>query len=200
MLKSFPMTIIMTHFYRAAYQATMAGKLRYMAAIAATTTVLGGIALQMKDVAAGRDTREMDEKFFAAAFAQGGGLGIFGDFMFSDQNRFGGGLTQTLTGPVGEALDTTAKFTLGNLQQAVRGEETNVLGEGVQIAKRYTPNVWQTVLFTNAIYDQLTLLADPKAQQKFNRIVRRRRKDYDQDYWWRPGDLMPERPPEIGGE
>ena len=198
MLKSFPATIIMTHFYRAAYQSTMAGKLKYLAAITAATTVLGGVSLQMKDIGSGRDPRPMDAKFLAAAVAQGGGLGIFGDFVFSDQNRFGGGITETLTGPVGEQLDTAAKFTIGNIQEAIAGEETHILGEAVQIVDRYTPDVWQTYLFTNALFDQLELLADPKAQKRFNRVTRKRQNDFNQDYWWRPGEITPDRVPDFG--
>ena len=187
----------MTHFYRAAYQSTTAGKLKYVAAMTATTTVLGGLAIQMKDVAAGRDPREVDEKFVLAALQQGGGLGIFGDFVFSDVNRFGGGLTQTLTGPTGELLDTTVKFTLGNVREALSGEETNILGESAKILNRYTPDIWQTSLFTNALFDQLEILADPKAQKKFNRMTRKRRTEFNQDYWWKRGELTPDRAPEL---
>ena len=49
MLKSFPITIATSHFYRAAYQATTGDKIAYAAFLAATTTVLGGVALQAKD-------------------------------------------------------------------------------------------------------------------------------------------------------
>ena len=192
MFKSFPATIIMTHFYRIANQATFADKLRYMAAITATTTVLGGLALQAKDLVAGREPREMDEQFVLASIQQGGGLGIFGDFVFSDVNRFGGGLTETLTGPTGELVDSTVKFSLGNVREALSGEETNILGESVQLLNRYTPDIWQTQLFTNALFDQLELVANPDAQKRFNRIIKKRRKEYDQEYWWRPGELTPE--------
>jgi hypothetical protein len=197
MLKSFPATIIMTHFYRAAYQATTADKLKYIAAITATTTILGGVALQMKDVSAGRDPREIDAQFFAAAMQQGGGFGILGDFMFSNTNRFGAGLTETLTGPTGELFDSVVKFTHGNILEAVKGEETNILGEAVQLLDRYTPDVWQTYLFSNAVFDQLEMMADPDAAKKFNRQIRKRRTEYDQDYWWKPGELTPDRAPDI---
>lgn len=197
MFKSFPATIIMTHFYRAAMQSTTAGKMKYVGAMTAMTTVLGGIAIQMKDMAAGRDPREVDGKFMLAAMQQGGGLGIFGDFMFSDVNRFGGGLTQTLTGPTGELLDTAVKFTLGNVREALSGEETNVLGESVKILDRYTPDIWQTYLFSNALFDQLEMLVDPDAQKKYNRQTRKRKKDFGQDYWWAPGDILPERAPDF---
>lgn len=192
MLKSFPATIIMTHFYRIANQATLTDKLRYAAALAATTTVLGGVALQMKDIAAGREPRPMDEKFLAASVVQGGGLGLFGDLLFSDVNRFGGGIVQTFTGPTGELIDKTAQLSIGNALQAIKGEETNVLGEAVNYVNRYTPDIWQTHLFTNALFDQLEILSDPDAQKRFNKIARKRRKEYNQDYWWKPGELTPE--------
>ena len=92
MLKSFPITIALTHLHRAAFQATAGQKLQYLGLMMTTTTVLGALALQAKDIAAGREPRPMDNKeFFAAAVAQGGGIGIFGDYLFSDVNRFGGG-------------------------------------------------------------------------------------------------------------
>ena len=203
MLKSFPITIATSHFYRAAYQATTADKLAYLGALVASTTVLGGVALQAKDISAGREPRptgisadgidpELFAKYFAASFQQGGGLGIFGDFLFSDVNRFGGGIVETAFGPTGELVDETFKFTLGNLREAVQGEETNVLGEAAQILKRYNPDVWQTQVFTDALFDQIEMMGNPDAQRRFNRIVKKRQADYDQGYWWRPGEALPE--------
>jgi len=123
---------------------------------------------------------------------RGGGLGIFGDFLFSDVNRFGGGITQTVIGPTGQLIDSGFKFTLGNIQEAVKGEETNVLGESAQLLKRYTPDVWQTRLFTDAFFDQIEIMGNPDAQRRFNRTVRKRQKEYNQGYWWKPSDPLPE--------
>ncbi len=193
MLKSFPLTIATTHLYRAAFQAANGEKAQYTGLLLATTTVLGGIALTAKDIAAGREPRPMDNpKFFAAALVQGGGLGIFGDYAFSDVNRFGGGIVSTAFGPTGQLTDDVVKLTLGNLQEAIRSEETNVLGESARFAERYTPDIWQTHLLKNALFDQIEMLADEDAQRKYNRIVRKRQKDYEQGYWWKPGEPLPE--------
>ena len=204
MLKSFPITIMTTHFYRAAMQSTMGEKAAYIGLLAASTTILGGVALQAKDIAAGRETRPTGvdgkgnfdaldaSKFFGASFMQGGGLGLLGDFAFSDKNRFGGGIEQTLAGPTGELFNKATSLTLGNIQQAFKGEETNVLSEGVQFIDRYTPDIWQTHLLKNAMFDQFELMADPKAQKKFNRIMKKRQKEFDQGYWWKKGKLTPE--------
>ena len=200
-LKSFPITIATTHFYRAAYQATMGEKLGYAAALFSSMTALGAIALQAKDLAAGREPRptgledgdfELARNFLGAAMLQGGGAGIFGDFLFSDVNRFGGGPIETAFGPTGELASKTLKLTVGNVQEAIKGEETNILGESAQFLQRYTPDIWQTRLFTDAVFDQLTLMADPRAQKKFNRMMRSRQKEYSQGYWWRKGEILPE--------
>lgn len=198
MLKSFPATIIMTHFYRAAYQSSTAGRLKYLGAMMATTTVLGGMSLQLKDIAAGRDPRPMDNtKFLAAAVQQGGGFGLMGDFVFSDQNRFGGGVMDTFRGPMFELADKSFDLTAGNILQAIRGEETNILGESVKFLNRYTPDVWQTTLLANAMFDQLEILADPDAEKKFHRLMRKRGKEYDQGFWWRQGEIAPRRAPDF---
>lgn len=64
------------------------------------TTVLGYVAQSAKEVTKGRLPRDpTDPKTWVAAFIQGGGLGIYGDFIFGDFNRFGGGLLETFAGP-----------------------------------------------------------------------------------------------------
>lgn len=186
-LKTFPITLMYTHLQRAAYQTTGSEKVQYLAALFAYTTILGGIALQAKDLASGREPRPINKEFIIAAVQQGGGLGIFGDFLFSDTNRFGGGITETLIGPYGGLVDQTTKLTLGNVQQAFRGEDTSVLGESAQYLKRWAPDVWQTRLFTDAVFDQFEMMVNPDAQRRFNRIVRSRQKEYGQGYWWKPG-------------
>ncbi len=210
MLKTFPIGVMMTHMARAGYQATTADKVKYLAAIAAATTTLGGLSLQMKDLASGRDPREMfdneglpifDDKFLSAAFMQGGGLGIFGDLVFSDHTRFGQTFTETVLGPKFGMVNDTAKLiqvSAGGIHDAVASGQTNVLGDLVQYVDRYTPDVWQTHLFMNAFFDQMELLADPKAAKRFNRQTRKRRNDFDQEYWWKPGEIAPDRAPDLG--
>ena len=192
-LKSFPITMVTTHLYRAAFQATGGEKIQYIGLLAASSSIFGGLALLAKDIAAGREPRPTDSvKFVVAAFAQGGGIGIFGDYAFSDANRYGQSFVGTLFGPTGELIDKSWRLSVGNIQEKIRSEETNTLGESIDFVKRYTPDIWQTRLFTDAFYDQVKLLADDNAQRKYNRIVRKRKKDYEQGYWWKPGEPLPE--------
>lgn len=190
-LKTFPLTIMNTHMMRIVSQATGMERVQYIAALTVYTTLLGILAVQAKDLAAGRTPRPMDAKLFAAGFVQGGGLGLFGDLLFSDTNRFGGGIVDTMAGPYAGLVDQGTRLTLGNIQQAVKGEETNVLGESAEFLDRWAPDVWQTRLFSSAIADQVQLLVDPKAQSKFNRQIRKREKEYKQTHWWEPGEALP---------
>jgi hypothetical protein len=204
MLKSFPFTIAATHFYRFAYMASNGERLQYGGALLATSLVLGGVSLQLKDIVAGREPRPIgdedtliDPKFLAAALAQGGGLGLFGDFLFADANRYGGGIASTAFGPTGQLLNDTQRLTLGNIQQLLAGEETNFLGEGVRFTERYTPSLWQIDLLKNAMFDQLEIMADPAAEKRFRRIIRARERDYGQKYWFEPGDMLPKSAPDL---
>ena len=199
-LKSFPVTVIQTHGYRMAYMEG-AERLQYAGMLLGITTAMGGISLQLKDIAAGRTPRdtgmedgdaEKMRKFFGAAMAQGGGLGILGDYLFSDQNRFGGGPVSSAFGPKGEMVTKAAQLTVGNVQQLLAGEDTNFVEETIQTAKRYTPDIWQTRLLTDSMFDQLTIMADPKFENKLNKQMRKRDKEYNQSHWIKKGEFLPE--------
>ena len=201
MFKSFPITVITTHLYRGATQLGLKGKGAYLAQIMIGTTVLGAIAMQAKEMARGKDPRDMtDPKFWAAAFVQGGGAGIYGDFLFSDVNRFGKSLTMTMAGPMADLADDIAHITIGNVQELVQGKDANIGGDLVNFLKSYTPgsSIWYTRLaFERLVADQLQLMADPKASRRFRRMIRKRRRDLKQSYWWQPGDAAPDRAPDI---
>lgn len=65
-----------------------------------STMLLGMLSVQAKQLVKGREPRPIDGKMVLAALVQGGGLGIYGDFLFGERNRFGGGLAETFGGPM----------------------------------------------------------------------------------------------------
>lgn len=70
------------------------------------TTLFGYGAMSLKDIIKGREPRPADDpKTWVAAMLQGGALGLYGDFLFGEANRFGGGLTQSLSGPTLGLID-----------------------------------------------------------------------------------------------
>lgn len=198
-LKTFPITLLTTHLQRGLYQSTLGDKATYMGYMLAATTLMGALAMQAKDLASGREIRPMgdpgSEQFFdfwSAAMMQGGGLGIVGDYLFSDVNRFGGSPVATAFGPTGQIVEDALQLTVGNLQQAFNGKDTNWSSEAIQFIESNTPSIWQIQPIKNAMFDQMQILVDPKAQKKMALARRRRKKEYRQDYWWAPGEATPE--------
>jgi hypothetical protein len=80
----------------------------------ASMTLAGYATMAIKDALKGywppRDPG--DPRTWIAAAQQGGAWGIYGDYLFSNTNRFGGGLIETLAGPtfgtVGDLWNTFA--------------------------------------------------------------------------------------------
>lgn len=222
-IKSFPLTVASLHFNRGAFQATTGQKVGYITQLMVYTTVLGGIALQAKDLAAGRDPRAVfDEEgvpkkeFLLASMAQGGGASLIGDFLYSDQTRYGHSFFKTAAGPIATTLDDTIQYTIGNAQEIIsEGIEAGSLKEGfqksrmgpetVKLLEQYTPSIWQVNLLKNSLFDQMEMAADPDAQKKYRRLIQKRAKEYNQQYWWRPGTPIMDvlsgeadiRPPEL---
>jgi hypothetical protein len=201
MYKNFGVTVFNTHILRGLNQPTLRGKGSYYADLMISTTLMGALALQMKEMAKGRDPRPMEgPEFWGAAMMQGGGLGIFGDFLFSNVNRFGGGLGETIAGPVAGLLNDGLKLTIGNVAQAVQGKDTNVASEAISFAARYTPgsSLWYSRLALERVFvDQAKKWVDPDAASKMRRLETRYRNQYGQNYWWRPGKTTPERSPNL---
>jgi len=167
----------------------------YAGSLLIGTTIFGGAALQLKQIAAGREAREMgDAAFWGAAMLQGGGLGIYGDFLFSNLNRFGGGFATTLAGPTAGRANDFWNLTAGNVAQLLSGEKTHFGRELVKFIGGNVPgsNIWYLRLAWERIFiDQLQYLVDPEANKAFKRKQQTLKREYGQEYFWKPGELTP---------
>ncbi len=114
----------------------------------AAMTVLGYAAMAAKDVSKGRTPRDpRDARTWAAAFVQGGGAGIYGDFLFGEYNRFGGGLAATFGGPtIGTVEDLARVFA-----RFRSGEDAT--SELFHVTKNNTP--FLNLFYTRAALDYL---------------------------------------------
>ena len=107
------------------------------------TTALGYMVMQAKEVMKGREPRPPSFETFMAAALQGGGLGIYGDFLFGQANRFGGGTLETLAGPgigaAAEAIDLLqrARFSLATGDDDVRGDMVRFLKSNTPFANLF---------------------------------------------------------------
>jgi hypothetical protein len=201
LFKGFPMAMISRHWGRMADTWNSGGRVSavgYGASLITSLTVFGALALQLKDLRDGKDPRDMDSfKFWLAAFSQGGGGGIFGDFLFSNQNRFGNSFIATLMGPVAGDLEDMYNLTVGNAHQAASGEDTHIGAEGFQFAKSHLPfiNLW----YAKAVIDHAVLqdIQEYLSPGYLDRIRERAYTDWEQEYWWQPGETLPERAPRL---
>lgn len=207
--KSFGVSVIMLHGGRIFAELTRGSKARgaaYAGALLIVTTALGAVSMQLKEIANGRDPRRIDltkegRKFWGAALLQGGGLGIYGDFLFADVNRFGGSLAGTVGGPMIDRLDNIRRLTIGNLVEFGQGKEKTNLGrELVNFIKQNTPgsSLWFARLaWERILMDQMQYLLDSDAHTAFHKRMRQRKKDFGNEFYWRPGETSPARGPDL---
>jgi hypothetical protein len=201
MYKNFGLTLMHLHLRRMAEQQGAFNKAGYGARLVIGATLMGALAVQLKDIAKGRDPRKMDNlAFWGAALLQGGGLGIFGDFLQAETNRSGGGLAETVAGPVGGVIWDAGLLTIGNATEAANGKDMHAGREAVKFLQRYSPgaSLWYARLTAERlIFDQLRLLLDPDARVQMRAQQRRAQREYGQDFFWQPGDVAPDRAPDL---
>lgn len=189
LFKSFGISLVLQHGARA-MELAGAQRLRYVAGLTIGTTAMGALALWLKDVAAGRDPRAADNAgFWGQAVAQGGGFGIFGDFVKSAESRAGGGLAGTLAGPLVSDAEGLANIYRNN----------NHAGAAFKFARSQVPGstLWYLrTAFDRAVADQIQEEIDPQYRQSWRR-VHKWADEQGTDYWWGPGDATPERAPEL---
>lgn len=207
--KGFPISVIMQHLYAGLAQATTFGKARYLGQLTVMTTIMGALALQLKEISKGRDPIPPNTaEFWGRAFAQGGGAGIYGDFLMASMrgsNRFGQGPLLSMLGPTAGTLNDVAVATFGQLPAIATGDLEGVrenLGDAaILAADRYVPglsSLWYTrVAYERLVVDTLRDLVDQDAAAKNRRKIRRAKREQKQEYWWRPGEALPDRSPEI---
>ncbi len=203
MYKSFAMSMVFNQLGRVLFHQVNGSRISNIAMFATITTAAGALSIQLKELAKGRDPRAMDTpEFAAAALLQGGGLGIFGDFANSTQNRFGGGLSATLAGPAVGFANQTGGL-IGRGVAAITGgkKEHDQFGRA---ATKYLnqfsgpTNLWYiNQVLDRAVWDNLQELVDGEAQAAFRRAENRRVNDFGNPSYWPPGAPVPERLPDI---
>lgn len=203
LFKNFPLTMLHMHLFNTVQsRAGRMNKAKMAANVVIGSAVFGGLAFQIKEIQQGRDPMDMTQPaFWVAALAQGGGLGLFGDFVFADQNRFGKGWWTSLSGPVMDLFDDLTKLTVGNVQEAMKGKKTNIGKESANFAGKYLPGgkFWYWGLaFQRNVLDQLDLATDPKAYKRQRQQEEKYWKERKQRYWWKPGTSSPQRAPDVG--
>lgn len=202
MFKSFAMTFSVNQYRRIMAQPTISSRIGYAANLAAGATIMGALAIQVGELAMGRDPQDMTQPmFWGRAAMKGGGFGILGDIVAAGQASWGGGFASYLAGPVPQAINDVFGLTVSNAFEMLMGEDTNFAQEVARFGKRYTP-MGQTPLIGPALdrmfWDQLQLFLDPDSVTDMQHASQRRTNLYGNGEWWLPGDMLPSRAPDLG--
>ncbi len=213
MYKAFPITFINLHFARAFARGWDGSRMGHAALTFAMLTGLGVVAMQAKEVMNGRDPLSLDPstgngaRAWGKAVLQGGGLGVFGDIMFQDKTKFGNSWASTLAGPQFAAVEQIlGTFLSANVNRALKGEDTHFGADALYVAGRYMPgsSLWfGRLAFQRQVLDQLALMIDERAPQRFARMEAEAAKNFGQSFWYAPGQSSPGRAPNlsaIGGQ
>jgi hypothetical protein len=121
-------------------------------------------------------------------------MGLYGDFLFSDSSQGGSSPLAAIGGPI--AGDLEAVFKLKD--NAAAGEVNQTGAKLVRLAKSHTPgaNLWYTKAATDhLIFNQLQEYFSPGY---LRRMKKRAKKEFNQSFWWEPGDTAPDRAPNLG--
>jgi len=189
MFKGFPTTVLTKNVGRAIYnnadgRADKAGLAAYIAA----STALGYVAMVGKDLAKGRNPRDFRDDpldVLVAAMVQGGGLGIYGDFLFAETNRFGRSLVETMAGPtfgtIGDIHELWARFRSGD----------DVAAKALRVFMQNAPG--GNLFYTRAAMDYLIFyhLQEMANPGYLKRTERRLEREHGQTYIIPPSSVVP---------
>jgi hypothetical protein len=112
-------------------------------------TIFGYIVLSVKDMLSGRSPRDPKKlSVIMQSFVQGGGGGIYGDFLMSEiQNQYGNGIFETALGPTASDIKKFIDMVKTMNEPKKAGKKFLELAEG------HTPFI--NLYYTKAAYDYL---------------------------------------------
>jgi hypothetical protein len=185
-LKAFPITYLTKGV---ASQYHMSGKAG-IAKMMIGSTIMGYLSMATKDILRGREPREVfsddytkTKDTFVAAFLQGGGAGIFGDFIFGEANRYGQSFTTTLLGPTAGTADDL--YTI--YSKTVQGDDASA--NAMRLALQNMPYV--NLFYTRAAMEYLFIYGLQEASNPgyLRRMERRLQSEYEQEYLFPPSQF-----------
>lgn len=151
----------------------------------AGVTVLGYFAMQAKEIRDGKNPRPSSVQTFLAAFLQGGGAGIYGDFLFGEATRYGNSPVVTMLGPLAGTIEDIFKIK-GQLQSG----DMDVRADALRLAKSNIP--FANLFYTKAALDYLIFyhLQESLNPGYLKRVERRVKKENNQTYWLQPSSIV----------
>ncbi|TDX30753.1 hypothetical protein DFO67_1048 [Modicisalibacter xianhensis] len=159
------------------------GEMLGLAQLMVWTTAFGYLSMVAKDAAKGRSPRDPnDYRTWMAAMVQGGGLGIYGDFLFGEVNRFGGGVMGTAVGPMAGTVSDAI-----TLAQEFRSGEADA-GSALRLVQNNTP--FMNLFYTRIAMDYLFFysLQEAISPGSLRRTESRIERENDQTFLLKPSE------------
>jgi len=206
MFKTFTISTMIRHGGRVFDQPGAGGKLGYFVRLLIPVTLMGALAVQLKEIAKGNDPKPMDSPaFWGHAIVMGGGSGIAGDLLGTVGDDQHLGAVQYGAGPLVSDLSTLAGSLVG-----IGKNEAHALGYDVKqspraawqlenLVRQNVPgqNLWYARLAIDRLLaDELQEATDPQYGQSWRRMANRARPG-GQGFWWGHGDTAPQRAPDF---
>ncbi len=151
---------------------------------------MGVLSLQLKDIAKGREPRELSAKLVGEGFMQGGVLGPVGDVFFRDPSLFGGTPAYML-GPSASDMVNVQKAMFGTYQDVMEAGGDWESKLGTKIAKgaehaAFPLRLWYTrVAMERLMLDQVHRF-DPDYYTKLQRQKEWLMEEHGQGFWSEP--------------
>ena len=150
--KSFPMTIWKKiigrerkSYGKEVLEETPFARVTGLTSLMLLSTVFGYIAMSAKDILRGRSPRDPEKTdVLLQSLIQGGGLGIYGDFIVGElQNEYGGGTFDSLLGP-----------TAGDITKMVSMVKSIMEGDALKTGKKFQQFAEGNIPFLNMYYSK----------------------------------------------
>lgn len=194
--KSFPLTAVRKGLAPHLYQGTESSWIKSLAKgeadytglvhLMVGTTIFGYLAGMAKDTVQGVTPRDpKDPNTWVKAMAQGGGLGIYGDFLFGEFNRYGHSALSTAMGPTAAQFEDVMKL----YSRARDGDK--VAGQTLRLALNNTP--FGNLFYTKAAMDYMFLyqLQESVNPGYLSRMEGRIMKENKQSFYLPPTQQIP---------
>lgn len=128
-----------------------------IAAFFVQSMAMGYVAMTLKDVLKNKEPRDpLAWQTMLAAAAQGGGAGLYGDFLFGEFNRFGRSWAESVAGPTfGGLVPDLAELTAKAIRVNQKGEWELKAKDAVRFGAANMPFVG--LFYTKPVLDQIIL-------------------------------------------
>lgn len=198
LFKSFGWSMMMKHWARAAEMPSAGGSWRYMAALFTVGTIMGAVATQLRNLSQGKDPSNIaDPSYWGESILRGGGMGFYGDFLYSETTQHDTSLIPALLGPLATSAEEVWNLSGAALLKAQRGERVDEQAKLIRFAKGNIPflNMW----YTRAAMDHLLWndMQEAVSPGYLDRMQERAQNERGTTWWWNPQDGVPRGPPNL---